>query len=267
MGGIISGFLGGASKGTAIAGQMLLGNTLAKERDEADDLRTRELRTDLQESRQEFLGADRDKMIETEISEGKKDRASREKVAKTRATGTGATTDMKNAESLMAMGIPKDRALAVAHGALKTIKDDETGDMILVDAISNEPVGRLTNSGGMGPKEWIPEGGQSENAPVSSVHRKAASEATSKKAGWLSTDETDFPETGGDRGAWRRQEAQRIANEERAGGKGGIVNNAAKPPATAAPTSKAPYPDGTKLKGKDGKTYIVKNGKPVLQEP
>jgi hypothetical protein len=36
----------------------------------------------------------------------------------------------------------------------------------------------------------------------------------------------------------------------------------------SAPTSsnKAPYPEGARLKGRDGRTYVVKNGKPVLVE-
>ncbi len=29
----------------------------------------------------------------------------------------------------------------------------------------------------------------------------------------------------------------------------------------------APHPDGTRLKGRDGKTYVVKNGQPVLENP
>lgn len=42
--------------------------------------------------------------------------------------------------------------------------------------------------------------------------------------------------------------------------KGGVV------PATSTPASKpsTPYPDGTKLRGPDGKMYIVQNGQPVL---
>lgn len=32
-----------------------------------------------------------------------------------------------------------------------------------------------------------------------------------------------------------------------------------------APAGRAPYPDGTRLQGKDGKTYVVRNGKPVLE--
>ena len=54
MGGIISGFLGGAGRGAAQAGQMLLSDKLIKEREEANFLRDSQLRTDLQASRQTF---------------------------------------------------------------------------------------------------------------------------------------------------------------------------------------------------------------------
>jgi hypothetical protein len=34
--------------------------------------------------------------------------------------------------------------------------------------------------------------------------------------------------------------------------------------ATGKPAAGAPYADGTPLKGKDGKNYVVRNGVPVL---
>ncbi|MFN7883011.1 MAG: hypothetical protein ACK5PF_08370, partial [bacterium] len=46
---------------------------------------------------------------------------------------------------------------------------------------------------------------------------------------------------------------------ERTGGSPTPKPGAPKPGKPAA----APYPDGTRLKGKDGKTYVVQNGKPV----
>ena len=39
----------------------------------------------------------------------------------------------------------------------------------------------------------------------------------------------------------------------------------ASPGKNSGGTIKAPYPDGTRLRGKDGKYYVVKNGKPVLE--
>lgn len=227
--GLISGFMGGAGAAAAKYGEMSWGAILQKDINEANDLRNKELRTDLQSDRQEFLAADTDKKIAATASEGEKDRASRESVAETKAKADAegnATSKTKNARDLMNQGYPKDVANAVAQGALKQIKDEETGDMVLINALNNKPVGRLTSGGTGGEKVWLPEGEQTENAPITGEHRKAAEKATSEKAGWMSTDETDFPETGGDRGAWRKKEAQRLANEQRGGAKSGIVNSA-----------------------------------------
>lgn len=101
--GIISGFLGGAGRGAAQAGQMLLADKLAKEREEARALRDSALRKDLQASRQTFqsglqterIAADADRTeatiasadarsaatIASSESEGEADRKSREKIA------------------------------------------------------------------------------------------------------------------------------------------------------------------------------------------
>ena len=223
--GLIASFLGGASQGMADAGRMMFAQKLRQEGEEAADLRNRAL----QGSRQDFLTGEREASQEFRAGESKLDRESAQGIAKDKATASSksdATTNMKDAAALRAAGYPSEVADAVAHGALKQIKDDETGDMVLVNALNNKPVGRLTSSGS-GEKVWLPEGERLENAEVTSKHRKDAKKATDKKASWFSTDETDFSETGGDRNTWRKGEAQRLANEERGGGKTGIVNSAA----------------------------------------
>ena len=47
---------------------------------------------------------------------------------------------------------------------------------------------------------------------------------------------------------------EKLAGIDERGGSGG-----------GAPKSGAPYAEGTRLRGKDGKTYVVRNGKPVLE--
>lgn len=266
--GLISNFMGGMGSAAADYGKMTLMSKINQEAQEARDIRQANLQKGMQTER---IGATSDEAKlarKSRESEGALDRASREGIADTKAEATatkdGSTTASKNARDLMAQGYPKDIANAVAQGAMKQIKDEETGDMVLINALTNKPVGRLTSGGTSGNKKWIPEGGQTENAPVTKAHRDSAKESASDKAGWTSTDKTDFPETSGDRKAWSKKEAQRLANEERAGGKGGIINSVATSPVQDA---KAPYPDGTELKGKDGKIYIVKDGKPVLKTP
>jgi hypothetical protein len=66
MGGIISGFLGGAGRGAAQAGQMLLADKLIKEREEANFLRDSQLRADLQASRQDFMSGLQTERIESD---------------------------------------------------------------------------------------------------------------------------------------------------------------------------------------------------------
>lgn len=258
--GIVSGFVGGAGDAMATVGKMQMLANIKRETDEVNALRDGNLKTSEREASQEFTA-----------SESALDREARQKVADTKATAAaakdGATSKVKNARDLMAQGYPKDVANAVAQGAMKQIKDEETGDMVLINALTNKPVGRLTSGGTTGDKQWIPEGGETENAPITKQHRAAAKKAAGEKAGWFSGDESDFPETGGDRKTWTKNEAQRLANEERAGTKSGIIDSATTQPAQASKTEKAPYPDGTELKGKDGKIYIVKNGKPVLKDP
>jgi len=246
MGGIIQGFIGGVGQGMADAGKMMLGDKLQKERDEADFLRRSELRKSENLADRKFRAGESElgRLHTTETAETKAgtdadaakltasarkletdlDRASKEKIADKKATalvkasenkGGADTTNVRDAAALIAAGYPKDMANAVAHGALKQIKDEDTGDMVLVNALTNVPVGRLTTIGGK--KQWLPEGDLPENAEVTAKHRKAANTAASDKAGAFSLDTTDFPSTKGDRKQWIRDESQRLANEERAG--------------------------------------------------
>ena len=152
---------------------------------------------------------------------------------------------------------------------MKEIKDESTGEMVLINALTNTPVGRLTAKHG-----YLAEGELPENAEVLKTHRDAAGEAADKRAGYTTSDSTDFPETGGNRKLWIKQEAQRLANKERGDKLGsdpgsGVINNQMKEGMTdqdfdpnKPPGGKAPYPDGTIL-SRDGKRYRVVNGKPV----
>jgi len=252
MGGIIRGFLAGAGTGMADAGRMQLAGILQREQREADALRSSEL----QDKQNNFTASQNEKY---KVTAGDQVKVSN---AKNEANKVGKLTNQqKNAAALKNEGYPKDIANGIAYGAIKQVKDDLTGEMVLVNAASNETIGRLTDKG------WLPKGEQPENADVTTQHRKAAKKSTNEKAGYFSTDETDFPETGGDRKQFTKNEAQRLANEERTGG---IINNArgmgAVPQTVNAAQGKQKYPDGTELTGKDGKLYIVVNGIPVLKK-
>lgn len=213
--GLISSFIGGAGKGMADAGKMMFADKLQGERDEANFLRDKELNKNKQAHESGEKQKDRDaSMAETKY---KSDTKASDK--------DKPTSNMLNAAALRAKGYPKEIADAAAHNAFEEVKDVDTGDMVLINTLTNKPIGRLTTIGNK--KQWLPEGEEPELAKVTSKHRKAAMKSTNKKAGMWRTDATDFPSTEGDRSEWTKKEAQRLANEERASGKksGGIVSN------------------------------------------
>ena len=215
MGGIISGFLSGAGKGMAQAGQMMFADKIAKEREEANFLRDSALKGSMATEEREFKSSEAEK----------RDAAAMERTKYTADTKaslkSGDTTNIKDAAALRKLGYPGEVADAVAHGAFKQIKDEDTGDMVLINALTNKPVGRLTTINNK--KQWLPEGEEPELAEVTAQHRKTAKKTAGEKAGWFSTDVADFPSTEGDRKAWTKKESQRLAQEERKAKKGGGI--------------------------------------------
>jgi len=222
--GIVSGFLSGAGKATAEAGKMMFADKIVKEREEANFLRDSALKGSMAAEEREFKSSEAEK----------RDVAAMERTKYTAdikaAAKSGDTTNIKDAAALRKLGYPGEVADAVAHGAFKQIKDEDTGDMVLINALTNKPVGRLTTINNK--KQWLPEGEEPELAEVTTAHRKAAKKTAKEKAGWFRTDVTDFPSTEGDRKVWTKQEAQRLAQEERAAKKGGgiIGGKMKKPP-------------------------------------
>jgi len=233
-GGIISGYLSGTGKALAYYGKVTLDNDIAKERDDANFLRDKELK----KSARDFTTSERVAGQEFTASESEKDRQNRkvisDKKIKNKKDKDGSTNKMKNANALINQGYPKDVANAVAQGGFKQIKDENSGDMVLVNTLTGKESGRLT-SDNQGNKKWLPTGEQPENAKVTKLHRKEAKDKAGDKAGVFSTDETDFPSTGGDRKEWAKKEAQRIANEERSGG---IISSQLKPKPSKPDTGK-----------------------------
>ncbi len=95
--------------------------------------------------------------------------------------------------------------------------------------------------------------------------RQEAERLADERAGYFSTDATDFPETGGDREAWITQEAERIGRERRARGEGA---GAARPQTQKAATGRiytleeikgmgrGKLKKGMKARAGDGKIYV-----------
>lgn len=222
--GIIAGFIGGAGKGMAQVGNMVLQEKLRSEQAEADDMRTRELNKNKQDFTRE---------------ENRLDRESREGVAdkKLKASAKDGRTNVeKNAAYYKDQGYPDDVANAAAGSNFKEVKDKETGETALINTLTSKEVGRMkTTKNG---QEWVPAGGQTKDATVTKLHRNQAAEWADNQAGWTSTDKTDFEKWGGDRKLAIREKAQELANSERGdtkaetgeGGKGIIDSSKDKPP-------------------------------------
>jgi len=229
--GLISSFLGSAGNAAAKAGQMMMADKIARERDEANALRDNALKGSAVAEDREF------KSSEAEKRDAAAMKRTKYKTDAKASSGGKPTNQQKNAAALRKKGYPAHIADAAAHGAFEEIKDEDTGDMVLINTLTNKPVGRLTTIGNK--KQWLPEGEDPEFAEVTATHRKTAKKTAGKKAGWLSTDKTDFPSTEGDRKAWTKNEAQRLAQEERAGKKGGgiIGDKMPKAPITTKPSA------------------------------
>lgn len=113
MGGIIAGFLNGAGQGAAIAGQMMLADKLAKEREEANFLRDSALKVKLQTSSQEYNS-----------SQGKLAREHAATLAETRESGAN-TRNQATITSREGEG-EKNRANAIELANLKPPKNPQT---------------------------------------------------------------------------------------------------------------------------------------------
>ena len=246
--GIISGFVKGAGNAAFEMGKMTLADKLAKERDEANFLRDSQLRTDMQDKRLAHLSGENDKRTAAEKErdelkvQAEKDRDAEKVRTDAEAAETKTETDKeaakalgevnkevarirsttssnklsekeKNAAALIEKGYPSDIANGVAFNAIQEIKDADTGDMFLVNTLTNTKIGTMTTVNGK--PTYIPEGDTSNDAQVTAAHKTLATKRMNERAGTFRSDDTDFPETEGDRKAWRNQEAQRIANAER----------------------------------------------------
>jgi len=216
MAGIISGYLGGLGKGVADAGNLMLQDQIARERDEANDLRDRAL----SQNKQDFTA-----------SENQKDRDSQEDIATTKSNKAGKdnrTNNIKNMEYLQTEAGGKksiEESIMLSFPGSKIKHTDEEGNLMVSIPIGNN---KFKQIGGYvkdekGKSVWLNTGEELPNAEVTKQHRDKASDIAKNKDKFWEGDKTSFPSTNGDIKLFRRQEAQRIANKERADKKG-IVN-------------------------------------------
>jgi len=245
--GIIKGFLGGVGKGMAEMGKMQMAHNLKKESDEADDLRSRELN----KSRQDFVAG-----------ENKLNRESAEGIADKRVAASAkdnSTSQMKNAAAMKKLGYPDEIADGIGFGALKQIKDEETGDMVLINAVNNKPVGRLTTSGDK--KVWVPEGSQTPEAgPLTSDELKNASAELNVEEG-RDSDYIPFNEFDGSDDKTRVR-----ANKKREARSQGIVNNASGNKKTTPAVKPAKKHQGKQFTAADYKSKLKAHYKDAISD-
>jgi len=232
MAGIISGFLDGAGKAAAESGRMMLADQIAKEREEANFLRDKELKN----SNNTFLTSERVAGQKFDASQTDKKIKSAEAISKNKTkNGNKPTNQAKNVKFLMSKeggNKPLNEAVMLSFPGSKIKHTDAEGNQIVVVPNGKgkfAEVGRIVKDEN-GKQQWLNKGDQLENAAITKQHRNKAKEIAGDKAGFLTSDKTDFPSTGGDRKEFTKQEAQRLANKERSAKSGntGIVNNSIK---------------------------------------
>lgn len=197
MGGIIAGFLGGASAAMADAGKMMLADKLAKEREEANFLRESELRKALKADELGFTEEQNRLTREADQAKSEADRASREKIAEGRNKATleaaniraqatressGAakpTNQQKNINDLINRGWSEESAVAHVYPGATIKYDGPEGERVVVQRgkqIGDEKeIGRfMTND--RGAPEFVGLGDQPTRTKATKDQRKAIME-------------------------------------------------------------------------------------------
>ncbi len=158
----------------------------------------------------------------------------------------------------------KGRRFGKDEGRLVEVGDpDNPGATIMVRPSKAEGM-----PGKTGAKE-LAETRRGEEEVAQIRDRQEAERRASERAGYFSTDKTDFPETGGDREAWIAREAERIGRERRAREKQGRgarpqTREAAAGRSAAGNRDLSQYPEGQRFYNKEtGQTLILRGGKLV----
>jgi len=209
--GIVSGFLSGAGKATAEAGKMMFADKIAKEREEANFLRDSALKKTITAEDREFKSSEAEKR---DVAAMERTKYTADIKAKTASGADKPTTQMRNAAALRKKGYPPKVADGLAHGGFREVKDEDTGDMVTYNILSDKPLGRLTTVGNK--KEWVPEGKEVEQ-PITNreLKIKAAemSEAEGKTSDYIPFNEYKAKDP----------KVRAALEEERAGKKGGGI--------------------------------------------
>jgi len=181
MGAIIRGFMSGAGKGMADASQMLLADQLAKEREDANYLRDKEINKQKMEysTSERVAGQDYQENMEEqktrarnaetlqaqEFEKGqtkvKLDADKENTLVTASAKGGGAdSAAIKMATYLREQGYEPAIADGVASGAIEIIKDEKSGELTAINTLTGKKIGALEKPAGgkySTPKVWVSE--------------------------------------------------------------------------------------------------------------
>lgn len=227
--GIVSGFLSGVGKASAKAGEMMFADKIVKEREEANFLRDSALKGSMAAEEREFKSSEREAGQEFKSTEAeKRDVAALERTKYTADTkakaakekGAGSTSQIKNMKFLMTEAggkKPLNEAVMLAFPGAKIKATDKEGNISVAIPVGGnkfENIGKFTHDE-KGNQVWLNKGEELKNAPIESTHRKQAKKEAEEKDKFWGSDEEHFPETGGDKDAWKKMRRQQLANEER----------------------------------------------------
>ncbi len=248
--GIVSGFVGGAGDAMEFAGKTYLTQQVSKEKDEANALRKSNLAGEEREFKSE---------------ENQKDRDSAERVAGTKAKGAAGKDGLKYSFTMNGRPVKYSDVL----DTYKSEKGIESDSFTLPKNMEdfNSWLNR-NNYKMVGSVEAFKSDVQSGVLEPSTSDYSQARKEYEEKAKVLKSDKSQF---GMSEDKFVEKRAKELRDERlQKGKKTGIVGSeskAPKKPKENKPSGKrvgdSPYDEGTKLQ-KDGKTYIVKNGKPQL---
>lgn len=203
MGGIISGFLGGAAKGMADAGKLMFADKLAKEREEANFLRDSALKKTLQTDSQKFRSTEAEtdrtyKSSEAEIERKftatestKKDKAALERSnvqADAKSGSNKPTNKSKNIDDLVRRGLSQEEAIIKVYpGSIIKHTDVEGNISVAIpDGVGKDGKPKYRNilstkTDKNGTSRWYNEGEEPEKKITNKEKKVKAKEINEKE--------------------------------------------------------------------------------------
>ena len=198
MGGIVRGFLAGASSAMADMGKMVLADQLQKEREEANFLRESDFRKTMQSDSQSFQASETTRTLKSREKTAEADRkqraktaadkmASDERIADIRAKSSGKdnrSSQQKNIDDLMARGKTLTEAIQLVYPNATIKHTDAEGNQIVVVQTDKgfEEIGKIMINDA-GEQEWVAAGDEPTRTKPTKEELQAKADAMNKDEG------------------------------------------------------------------------------------